>query len=78
MNIFIHSIIIGKTFPLDLQPSDTIENVKAKSQDHEGVPSSHQRIYLATIELKDGKVLSDYDIGNNATLEMKLQLNART
>ncbi|WP_082149408.1 ubiquitin-like protein [Pseudomonas weihenstephanensis] len=47
-------------------------------QDHEGVPSSHQRIYLATIELKDGKVLSDYDIGNNATLEMKLQLNART
>ena len=32
MNIFIHSIIIGKTFPLDLQPSDTIENVKARSK----------------------------------------------
>ena len=77
MNIFIHTIT-GKTFPLNLHPSDTIENVKAKIQDHEGVPPSHQRIYLATIELKDGKVLSDYDIGNNATLEMKLQLHSRT
>ncbi|NNA34118.1 ubiquitin [Pseudomonas lundensis] len=77
MNIFIRTIT-GKTFPLEILPTDTIENIKNKIQLHEGVPVSDQRIHLVTTELQDGKVLSDYDIGNNATLDMKLKISSRS
>ena len=56
MNIFIRTIT-GKTFPLEILPTDTIENIKNKIQLQEGVPVSDQRIHLVTTELQDGKVL---------------------
>ena len=75
MQIFVKTLT-GRTITLEVEPSDTIENVKTRIQANVGIAPDKQYLIFTGRQLEDGHTISYYNIQNESTLQLVLSIRA--
>lgn len=73
MQLFVKTLT-GKTVSIEVEEGESIEDVKAKIAEKEGIPPEQQRLIFGGQQLQDAKTIDDYNIGDDATLHLVLRL----
>jgi len=73
MQLFVKTLT-GKTVSIEVEEGESIEDVKAKIAEKEGIPPEQQRLIFGGQQLQDSKTIDDYDVGDDATLHLVLRL----
>ena len=73
MELFVKTLT-GKTVTIEVEEGESIEDVKAKISEKEGIPPEQQRIIFGGQQLQDGKTIDDYDLSDDSTLHLVLRL----
>jgi ubiquitin len=73
MQVFVKALT-GKNITLEVNPEDTIERLKQKIQEREGIPPSEQRLIFSGKQLEDNKTIQDYNIQKDTTIHLVLRL----
>ena len=72
----LNKTLSGKAFPLDVEHSDTIENLKKKIEEKEDIPKNEQRLIYEGKALEDDRILDDYNIKEGKTIHLVLRINS--
>lgn len=64
----------GKTVNYQLEPIDTVKNLKSKISQKEGINVDQQRLIFSGKQLDDERSLSDYNISNDDTIQLAIRL----
>ena len=72
IEIFVDCVDTGRITPLEVHTHDTIESIKAKIYDKEGLLAKHQTLQFGETTLEDGHTLSSFEIHEESTLCLRI------